>query len=326
MSNTDTPVAIQILAFEGCMSSAVAGLLDAFAIANMWAASLASPRRFEPVVLASSPVVRGSGGMHIPAQPLQGAGHGAVAIVPPIMAPPQEVLQSNRPLVDWLRAAPQGTVLASVCAGAFFLGEAGRLDGATATTNPSFAPAFRARYPNVHLRTQERLIDHGGVICAGSTTAFLTLAVYLVERFAGHDLAVHTAKSLAMDKNPTSQLPYAVATPLDDHADALVQTLQRWIGRAYKSPIGVVDVAAQACLSPRALRRRFTAATGLAPLEYLHQVRIGAAKKLLEATALTVESITQEVGYQDPRAFGRLFRRHTGLSPAAYRSRFGWGG
>jgi transcriptional regulator GlxA family with amidase domain len=76
-------------------------------------------------------------------------------------------------------------------------------------------------------------------------------------------------------------------------------------------------------MSQRSLNRRFRAATGMAPLDYVHRLRIERAKRLLEASSLAVEEVTARVGYEDARSFSRLFRSLVGLSPREYRSRFG---
>jgi transcriptional regulator GlxA family with amidase domain len=85
------------------------------------------------------------------------------------------------------------TLLASTCTGAFLLAEAGILDRRRVTTNPAFSALFQQRYPRVHLALDERLIDDNMVICAGATTAYLNLAIPVIDRLAGHDLAVSTA-------------------------------------------------------------------------------------------------------------------------------------
>lgn len=324
---THAPTRVAILAFDGCMASAVSGLLDTFKIANYWATAgdAQASRPFSAQVLtATSNPVRGSCGLLIPATPLQDAQVPDIAIVPPVMASLEATLQANTAIVQWLRQPRAATqVLASVCTGAFFLAEAGVLDQRTATTNPAFAQLFRQRYQQVTLLPEQRLIDHGEVVCAGSTTAFLNLAVFLVARFAGHKVAVLTAKTLCVDMSLPSQLPYFVQVAPHDHGDTAVAALQRWMEQNPGANASTAELAERAAMSPRSLHRRFTQATGLAPLAYLHHLRVESAKRLLETTTLSVEQITDRVGYQDPRAFSRLFRKHSGLGPADYRARFG---
>jgi transcriptional regulator GlxA family with amidase domain len=76
-------------------------------------------------------------------------------------------------------------------------------------------------------------------------------------------------------------------------------------------------------LPERSFMRRFTSATGMTPLDYVHALRLEEAKQMLETGDLPVEAIANEMGYEDTSFFGRLFRRKIGLTPAQYRLRFG---
>jgi transcriptional regulator GlxA family with amidase domain len=73
---------------------------------------------------------------------------------------------------------------------------------------------------------------------------------------------------------------------------------------------------------PRTFGRRFLAATGRRPMEYVHDVRIEEARRILESSSIPVDDVGFSVGYQDPTFFRRLFKRKTGLTPAAYRRKF----
>lgn len=161
------------------------------------------------------------------------------------------------------------------------------------------------------------------MLCAGSTTAFLDLAIYLVDRFVGHEVAVLTAKTLNVDLERRSQLPQYLYVAPKDHGDRAVLDLQSWMEQHASDPISMTELAARGAMSLRSLNRRFRAATGLTPIEYLHRVRIETAKRLLEASDASVEQITARVGYSDARSFGRLFRTLAGVSPREYRARFG---
>lgn len=319
---------VGIVGFDGCLSSAVVGLLDAFNIANRWTAEGALTRtptgRFEARVLGALANVKGSSGLVFASEPFAEAAPVDVAIVPPTIHDPAMSVAANGAVVEFVSShAAAGRLSASVCGGAFFLAHAGLLAGRRATTNPLFAAAFRRAHPNTTLLLERRLVDEGNVLTAGSTTAFLDLAVYLVDRFAGHTLAVLTAKALNIDKNHRSQLPHFLPFADKEHGDAVVSRLQTWLEDHFAESMSIEQMARQAALSQRSLNRRFLCATGRTPLEYLHRLRIESAKQHLETSALNVQEITSRVGYEDPRSFSRLFRSLTGQSPAQYRLRFG---
>jgi transcriptional regulator GlxA family with amidase domain len=84
----------------------------------------------------------------------------------------------------------------------------------------------------------------------------------------------------------------------------------------------VAGMLARSGLPERSFKRRFRAATGLSPLDYVHALRVEEAKQMLETENLPVDAVAAEVGYEDPAFFRRLFRRHVALTPAAYRRAF----
>jgi transcriptional regulator GlxA family with amidase domain len=318
---------ITIVAFEGCMTSAVYGQADAFAIAayisNRRGDASWSGHEVRIATPDGRPVPGYGGHAIVPHCALAEAKDSDVILIPPIFNDIEATLALEVGLLGWLRAFPKDSaLLASTCTGAFFLAEAGILDGRRVTTNPAFSALFQQRYPAVTLALDERLIGDNRVICAGATTAYLNLAIHVIDRLAGHDLAVATAKALSMDRHPESQRPYFLFIARKDHGDDKVLQLQLWIETHHGRPIGMDDMVAAAGMSVRNLNRRFLAATGFSPRQYLRRVRIEAAKRLLEAPNAAVERIAEQVGYRDPRAFIRAFGVVAGISPGLYRQKF----
>jgi len=314
---------ITVVAFEGCMTSAVFGQADAFAIAAYIAGRRGdaswSGHEVRIASLDGAPVAGYGGHLISPHCSLDQARDSDVVLVPPIFNDIEQTLAAETALVSWLKASSKtSALLASTCTGAFLLAEAGILDGRRVTTNPAFSALFAKRYPSVRLAVEERLIDDTRVICAGATTAYLNLAIHVIDRLAGHDLAVATAKALSMDRHPESQRPYFLFIAPKDHGDVKVLELQGWIESHHASAIEIGDMIEVAGMSVRNLNRRFLAATGLSPRDYLRRVRIEAAKRLLEGPAASIERIAESVGYGDARAFGAV----TGISPGLYRQKF----
>jgi len=318
---------ITIVAFEGCMTSAVYGQADAFAMAAYISGRRADASWSGHDVRIATPdgkPVQGYGGHRIEGHcALDEARDSNVVLVPPIFNDILQTLAREKGLVAWLSSfPPQSTLLASACTGAFLLAEARLLDGRRITTNAAFSALFEQRYPAVRLALEQRLVDDGMVVCAGATTAHLDLAVHVIDRLAGHDLAVATAKALSIDRNPESQRPYFLFIAPRDHGDDKVLRLQGWIETHHREPVGITDMTRLVGMSVRNLNRRFLLATGMPPRDYLRRVRIETAKRLLEAPNAPIDRVAGEVGYGDPRAFIRAFGAVAGLSPGQYRRRF----
>jgi transcriptional regulator GlxA family with amidase domain len=118
------------------------------------------------------------------------------------------------------------------------------------------------------------------------------------------------------------QLPFTARVRPRQHDDAAIAQAQLWIADNYATTNPVSEMTRISGLAPRTFKRRFEAATGYAPLDYVQSLRIEEAKQMLEASDNAIDDIAEAVGYIEPGAFRRLFKRATGLSPLQYRQRF----
>lgn len=246
-----------------------------------------------------------------------------LVVVPALDPDVLEHLHMNRDVVPWLRAiCSRGADVASVCTGAFLLGEAGLLDNHAATTHWAFQQLFAARYPKVRVVPQAILVDQGRILTSGGATSFLNLALHLVERVFGVEIARAASKMFLIDINKAPQSAYAMFSTQKTHDDPDILRAQQLIeDRPARAP-SVEALARAVAMSPRTFARRFRQATGNSPLEYTQRVRIEAAKRSLES-GQRIAAVANSVGYTDTASFRRLFARLTGLSPADYRARYG---
>lgn len=234
------------------------------------------------------------------------------------------ILQDNTDLSRWLaRQSERSTLIASNCTGAFLLAESGLLNGREATTHWGYSDQFRQRYPDVLCHPEKLITVDGPIACAGGGMARWDLGVHLVERYAGVKVARELAKAFVIDAGRTSQAPYSALQARRYHTDAPILRLQKWLHGHFDHPVSLKIMCEISNLTERFLIRRFKTATGDGPTNYLQLLRIESARHGLETTQQSVEQITQSVGYEDVSSFSRLFRKQTGLSPGAYRSRFG---
>jgi len=227
-------------------------------------------------------------------------------------------------LVPWLRAAHErGTLIGGVCTGVAFVAESGLLDGRRATTHWALADTFRQRYPRVLWQPEHFVTEDGGLFCSGGMYASIDLSLYLVEKLCGHDIALQCAKSLVVSLPRSLQSGYGVVPLSRPHTDDRIKQAEQLLQSRFDQDVSVEHVAEQLAMSPRNLLRRFKAATGHLPGEYLHLLRVSAAKGLLESGRAPVQKVAEAVGYADVAFFRSVFKRHTGMTPADYRSRFG---
>jgi transcriptional regulator GlxA family with amidase domain len=125
-----------------------------------------------------------------------------------------------------------------------------------------------------------------------------------------------------LDWHDYGQLPFASLLVAKQVDDAVIAQCQEWAAMNYSAAAPVAAMMHIAGLPERSFARRFSKATGMSPMEYVHRLRLEEAKQMLETGDEPVEAVAAEVGYQDTSFFGRLFRRRVGLTPAHYRRRF----
>jgi transcriptional regulator GlxA family with amidase domain len=235
-----------------------------------------------------------------------------------------DVVERNAPVVPWLkRWHKRGAAIASVCSGVGLVAATGMLDGKRATTHWALADRFREKYPKVKWMPELMVTEDGDLYCGGGVHAALDLSLYLVQKFCGHDIAMESAKALLIDMPRAWQAGFAVVPLKTEHNDEAISNAQDWLHQNFHRPFPLEAPADRAGMSLRNFVRRFKLATGDSPLAYLQKLRIAAAKRLLESNHRTMQEISDAVGYQDVAFFRSLFQRHTGVSPSAYRERFG---
>lgn len=328
------PVSVAILAFPEATASVVHGLYDLFAAAGRdWGFVVdgrPGPELMRPRIVSSH---RGAfeavNGISIfPHAALDDAAAPQIVCVPELAVSPTDTLEGRfRDEIEWLRARySAGATVASACSGAVLLAEAGLLDGHDATTHWAYCEILQQRYPKVRVHPERALVLAGEgqrLVMAGGGTAWHDLALYLIGRFVGIDAAMQVARINLIDWHQVGQQPFARLARTRQVGDAVIARCQAWIAEHYKEPSPVAAMVRLSGIAERSFKRRFKSATGMSPIEYVHMLRLEAAKELLESVEQSAESIAFEVGYEDAAFFRRLFRRHVQLTPSEYRKRFG---
>jgi transcriptional regulator GlxA family with amidase domain len=229
-------------------------------------------------------------------------------------------------LVAWLqRVHERGAMLCSACSGVFLLAETGLFDGMDATVHFDYADWFAAAHPAVHTRPERVLVVAGAreeLVSSGASNTWHDLALYLIARHVGATEAQRVARTFALQWHQDGLTPFMTFEGRVDHGDAEILAAQRWLQTHFSVANPVEEITRRSRLAERTFKRRFIAATGLAPLDYVQRLRVEDAKRRLERTVDPVDNIAWRVGYEDPAFFRRLFRRTVGMAPGAYRKRF----
>lgn len=321
-------IQVTVLLLDGGHASTAVAPLEVFGSAGvLWQALRGEAARARFAVGSASldgAPVRCDGGLRLSAdRALRSVRGSDLIVVPSFGLDVEGALARFARVVPWLRRAhARGATLAGICSGVGLLAETGLLDGKPATTHWALAERYRARWPAVAWQPDRFVTQAGRVFCAGGVYAALDLSLHLVERYAGYEVAMQTARALLVETRRTAQSGFSVPARRSDHGDAEIAAAQEWMRDHLREALRVDALARHSGMSPRSFARRFKQATGEAPLAYLHGLRVEAAKHLLENGARSLGEIAAAVGYEDVAFFRALFKRRTGAAPAVWRRRF----
>lgn len=335
MSDAPPPINVAILAVPDVTASAVYVMYDLLSGAGRdfqyIISGVAGPARMRPYIVAAQPGMVSSGnGIAIkPDHTLADCPLPAVICIPDFSLPPGDSCVGHFAAeVEWLRRHhAAGATLASVCTSNMLLAATGLLDGLDAAIHWAYAAGLRHHHPTVRAHPNRSLVVSGvgqRIVMAGGGTSHLDLILYLIGRFVGVREAMEVAKAYLINWHDGGQQPFASLQLSKQANDGLIAKCQAWVAEHYASASPVGAMTRLSGLPERTFVRRFAKETGLSPLEYVHALRLEEAKQMLETTDLSIEALAEQIGYEDPSFFGRLFRRKVGLTPAQYRRRFGF--
>ncbi len=244
-------------------------------------------------------------------------------IIPAVNGNWDEVIEANREFFPWIvEQHKAGSEVASLCVGAFLLAATGLVDGKKCATHWMAQNEFRKMFPDVTLVSEKVITDEKGIYSSGGAISFWNLIIYLIEKYAGRDVAITCAKIYEIEIDRDSQAPFIMFSGQRDHEDDSIRNAQVFIESNFHKKITVEQLAAMSALGRRTFERRFKKATSNTVVEYLQRVKIEAAKKSLETSRKNVSEVMYDVGYTDTKAFRITFKKITGLSPIDYRNKY----
>jgi transcriptional regulator GlxA family with amidase domain len=302
---------IGFIVFPGyqVMSFAV---ISVFEFANFEAGT---PRYDVRLLSETGGSIRTSIGMHVGTEPFDDAELDTL-----IVGGASEIEPSTPGLIAFLRQAPaRYRRVAATCTGAFVLAEAGLLDGRRATTHWFHARALQTRYPAMKMEEDRIFINDGPIWTSAGMTAGIDLALALVEQDLGPELARSVAKKLVVHhRRAGGQSQFSALLELDPKSDR-IQSALAYARHNLHTPLTVAQLADAARLSPRQFSRAFHAETGQSPAKAVENLRVEAARLMMEQTRHPIDTVAQQTGFADRDRMRRAFLRAFGQPPQTIR-------
>ena len=310
---------------EDVVLSSISGTVDMLGHTNQYLQAMGEPPAFKVWLVGSGdrndlfPLAA----PYTQYKPYRELENADLVIVPAFVGDPSHILEKYKSLLDWLREFhAAGHDVASLCSGAYFLAQAGLLNGKSCTAHWRDMEDLMLRYPATNFLSRMVMTDEGGIYTSGGAFSSLHLVLYLIEKYCGREMGIWASKMFSLDIDRESQAYFAVFQGQHRHSDEQILGAQAYIDKHYNLPISVEQIADQINMSLRNFIRRFKSATQNTPLEYLQRVRIEAAKKALERGNPSITSLMYDSGYQDIKTFRKVFKRITGLTPIEYRKKY----
>ncbi len=318
-----SPKKIVIVALPGVQLLDVAGPLEVFDGARRIREHRGAPPGYMTIVAGPTRRVATSTGLEIECRPLDALPRGIDTV---IIAGALEFATKSwtkaelAPLARLVRRARR---VASVCAGAFVLQALGLLAGRRATTHWLCLDALAARAPDAEIERDAIYVRDGHVYTSAGVTSGIDLALAMVEEDFGYDLAVAVARVLVVYLHrPGGQSQFSAALTRRRPSPGPIARLQAAIVDDPAGDHRVETLAARARMSARNFARVFVEETGVTPAKYVRDVRVEAARQLLERGADDVVAVAAAVGLGTSESLRRAFVAKLGVPPSAYRERF----
>lgn len=217
------------------------------------------------------------------------------------------------------QAAEANIPLIGVCTGAFFLHQAGLLDGYRCCVSWFHHSDFLEQFEGLNpVSDQIFVVDRDRLTCSGGASS-AHLAAYLVDKHVGRAQASKSLHIMIIDDALQADKPQP-GLPLDlKTQDPIVQRALLLMQQNIDTPISVQDIAVRMGNSKRQIERHFRLALNTSPQAAFLDMRLDFAKHLIEKTQKSVAQVAVDCGFCDSSHLSRMFRRRYGVTPQSFR-------
>ena len=240
--------------------------------------------------------------------------------IPAMWRNPRPVVDKYQAYIPWLQQQHRKNAnFTAVGTGVCFLAEAGLLDDKPATTHWHYFDQLQRRYPRIQLEREQFTTQAGNIYCAASVNAMAELIMHQVERIFGRIIARQAQRNFFHEIRNLTESANHEGQRQNKHGDEAIAQAQIWIQDNLAKLLSVPDLANQFGMTTRTFNRRFKAATGQTPVDYITYVRMTFACDLLKNTDLSILEVAGFSGFKDATWFSSRFRQWPGDTPKAYR-------
>ncbi|MBY0433443.1 MAG: helix-turn-helix domain-containing protein [Cyclobacteriaceae bacterium] len=246
-----------------------------------------------------------------------------LVFIPALFGDMSTAISKNKALIPWITSQyEKGAEVASLCVGAFLLASTGLLNGKKCSTHWGFQNEFREMFPEVEVMDGSIITEEHRIYSSGGANSYWNLLLHLIEKYTDRETAILASKYFAIDIDRESQTAFAMFKGQKNHKDLAIIKAQEYIEKNIQEKITLDELAELTALGRRSFERRFKQATNNSVLEYIHRVKIEAAKRSFEFSRKNINEVMFDVGYTDTKAFRSIFKKITGLTPVEYRNKY----
>jgi transcriptional regulator GlxA family with amidase domain len=316
---------ISILVPESSVMQAIADPQYLFSAVNQFLAVNGKPPLFNVQLVGAKKEVKLNGGIYSvhPDKQLKDVAKTDLVLIPALFGDMQTAIAVNKELIPWIKQQyNDGAEVASLCVGAFLLASTGLLNGKKCSTHWGFQNEFKELFPDVEVIDGSVITEEHRIYSSGGANSYWNLLLHLVEKYTDRPTAILASKYFAVDIDRESQSAFAMFKGQKNHADNAIKKTQEYIEKNVSEKISVNELADMVAVGRRSFERRFKLATNNTVLEYIHRIKIEAAKRSFENSRKNISEVMMDIGYSDTKAFRIIFKKITGLTPVEYRNKY----
>ena len=316
---------VSILVPESSVMQAIADPQYLFSAANQFLIASGKAPLFKVELVGAKKEVKindGSFSVHTDKQ-LKDIKRTNLVLIPALFGDMPTAIAKNKNLIPWINEQyKKGAEVASLCVGAFLLASTGLLNGKKCSTHWGFQNEFRQLFPQVEVVDGSVITEEHRLYSSGGAHSYWMLLLHLLEKYTDRETAILASKYFAIDIDRSSQAAFAMFKGQKNHTDEPIKKAQNFIENNIAEKITVDELADGAAVGRRSFERRFKQATNNSVQEYIHRVKIEAAKRQFENSRKNINEVMFNVGYTDTKAFRTMFKKITGLTPIEYRNKY----